>query len=77
MGNPAVKIKGGLVGAKRILAVIAESDEDAEVRECLKDLFLYELANDMRGSNRFKPEYEKRIAKFSEAAESAAKKAAE
>ena len=77
MGNPTVKIKGGLVGAKRILAVIAESDEDAEVRECLKDLFLYELANDMRGSNRFRPEYEKRIAKFSEAAERAEKKAAE
>jgi hypothetical protein len=66
MENPPVKIKGGVVGAKRVLAVIAESDEDELVRECLKELFVYELANDMRGSNRYKPEYEKRIGKLSE-----------
>lgn len=77
MANPSVKIKGGVVGAKRILAAITDADEIDEVKECLKDLFLFELANDMRGSNRFKPEYEKRIGKMSEAAERAEKKAAE
>jgi hypothetical protein len=75
MENPSVKIKGGVVGAKRVLAVIAESGEIEEVRDCLKDLFLYELANDMRGSNRYKPEYEKRIGRYAEDAERSAKRA--
>ena len=75
MENPPVKIKGGVVGAKRVLAVIADSEEDEQVRECLKELFVYELANDMRGSNRYKPEYEKRIAKFAEDLERGTKKA--
>ena len=74
MANSEVKIKGGVVGAKRVLAVIDGSDELQEVRECLKDLFLYELANDMRGSNRYKPEYEKRIGRFAEVAEKSEKK---
>ena len=73
MESPSVKIKGGVVGAKRVLAVITESHESEEVRDCLKDLFLYELANDMRGSNRYKPEYEKRIGRFAEIAERSAK----
>lgn len=72
MANPEVKMKGGVVGAKRILEAIDKSDEDSEVRGCLKDLFLYELANDMRGSNRYKPEYEKRIGRFAEDAERSA-----
>ena len=69
MDNPSVKIRGGVTGAKRILGVIAEVSGDQEVKDCLKDLFLFELANDMRGSNRYKPEYEKRIGTFAERAE--------
>jgi len=74
MDNPSVKIRGGVTGAKRILGVIAEATGDQEEKDCLKDLFLFELANDMRGSNRYKPEYEKRIGAFAERAEREAKR---
>jgi len=75
MANPEVKIRGGVVGARRILAAIDAADEIQEVRDCLKELFLYELANEMRGSNRFKPEFEKRIDRLSQNAERSMKKA--
>jgi hypothetical protein len=74
MEDTSVKIKGGVVGAKRILAVVSASEAPDDVRECLKELFLYELANDMRGSNRYKPEYEKRIGRYADQALKAEKK---
>jgi hypothetical protein len=69
MDDTSIKIRGGVTGARRILGVIAEATEDQEVKECLKDLFMFELASDMRGSSRYKPEYEKRIGNFATRAE--------
>jgi hypothetical protein len=69
MEDSTVKVKGGVVGAKRVLALITESDEIEEIRDCLKELFLYELANEMRGSSRYQQEYEKRIDRYSVKAE--------
>jgi hypothetical protein len=74
MDNPEVKIRGGVTGARRILGVIADATGDDEVKDCLKDLFLFELANDMKGSNRYKPEYEKRIGIFAERSERESKR---
>ena len=75
MDNPSVKIRGGVTGAKRIFEVIAEATEDQEVKECLKALFLLELANDMRGSTKYKPEYERRIGEYAERAQREARRA--
>ena len=69
MENSTVKVKGGVVGARRVLELIAECEEIEEVRDCLKDLFLYELANEMRGGIRSQQEYENRIGRFAEKAE--------
>jgi ABC-type sulfate transport system substrate-binding protein len=75
MDNSGMKVKGGVAGAKRVLNVIASSTDNKEAAECLKSLFLYELANEMRGSNRYRPEYEKRIAQFEELAFNSVQKA--
>ena len=75
MVDPQVNIPGGVTGAKRVLSAISNSSDIKEIRECLRDLFVYELANEMKGSNRYKPEYEKRIRDFADRADKATHKA--
>ena len=68
MADPEIKIKGGVGGAKRVLAAINDASEIKEVRQCLRDLFIYELGLDIKGGVRYKAEYEKRIGAYAQAA---------
>ena len=68
MADPEIKIKGGVGVAKRVLAAIKDASEIKEVRQCLRDLFIYELGLDINGGVRYKAEYEKRIGDYAHAA---------